>query len=193
MGALEEAHLAACGCDEEEEEDLLVEVGGGEAPGDAMEPAVRALLAGLGEDDRREGMRRMPKRVAKAFRDGTRGNQALKTKSNSDSKSLVEIRGRTMQAKRRIIRYQVYKKVCRDQVWVQLLSGYNIETYTTSSSLNLKRSPSQGRPASGLPSLNPPLKAYRLGQIRPPSSIPFTRCGARLLHPRVLSTANSLT
>ena len=94
-------------------------------------------------------------------------------------------RGRPMQAKRRIIRYQVYKKVCRDQVWVQLLSGYNIETYTTSSSLNLKRSPSQGRPASGLPSLNPPLKAYRLGQIRPPSSIPFTRCGARLLHPRV--------
>ncbi|XP_037474063.1 uncharacterized protein LOC119350237 [Triticum dicoccoides] len=72
---------------------------------------VRALLAVLGEDDRREGMRRMPKRVAKAFRDGTRGNQALKTKSNSDSKSLVEIRGRTMQAKRRIIRYQVNKKL----------------------------------------------------------------------------------
>lgn len=76
MGALEEAHLAAvaaCGCDEEEEEDLLVELGGGEAPVDAMEPAVRALLAGLGEDDRREGLRRTPKRVAKAFRDGTRG------------------------------------------------------------------------------------------------------------------------
>ena len=34
---------------------------------------VRALLAVLGEDARREGMRRMPKRVAKAFRDGTRG------------------------------------------------------------------------------------------------------------------------
>jgi GTP cyclohydrolase I len=31
---------------------------------------VRALLVGLGEDDRREGLRR---RVAKAFRDGTRG------------------------------------------------------------------------------------------------------------------------
>ncbi|XP_044395145.1 uncharacterized protein [Triticum aestivum] len=35
---------------------------------------VRALLAGLGEDDRREGLRRTPKRVAKAFRDGTRGD-----------------------------------------------------------------------------------------------------------------------
>ncbi|KAF8751968.1 hypothetical protein HU200_012008 [Digitaria exilis] len=40
---------------------------------DAMEPAVRALLVGLGEDERREGLRRTPKRVAKAFRDGTRG------------------------------------------------------------------------------------------------------------------------
>lgn len=79
MGALEEAHLAAvaaCGCDDDEEEDLLVELGGVEAPGDAMEPAVRALLAGLGEDDRREGLRRTPKRVAKAFRDGTRGMAA---------------------------------------------------------------------------------------------------------------------
>ena len=38
---------------------------------------VRALLAVLGEDDRREGMRRMPKRVAKAFRDGTRGISRL--------------------------------------------------------------------------------------------------------------------
>ena len=41
--------------------------------GDAMEAAVSALLVGLGEDDRREGLRRTPKRVAKAFRDGTRG------------------------------------------------------------------------------------------------------------------------
>ncbi|KAK1686337.1 hypothetical protein QYE76_047185 [Lolium multiflorum] len=75
MGALEEAHLAAvaaCGCDEDEE-DLLELGGGGEPLGDAMEAAVRALLVGLGEDDRREGLRRTPKRVAKAFRDGTRG------------------------------------------------------------------------------------------------------------------------
>ncbi|CAM0902225.1 unnamed protein product [Alopecurus aequalis] len=69
MDVHEEAHLAAtaaaCGC---EEEDDLVELGG-----DAMEAAVRALLLGLGEDARREGLRRTPKRVAKAFRDGTRG------------------------------------------------------------------------------------------------------------------------
>ncbi|KAJ1265940.1 hypothetical protein BS78_08G112100 [Paspalum vaginatum] len=76
MGALEEAHLAAaaaCACEEDGDLELL----GGEeaeaAAADAMEPAVRALLAGLGEDDRREGLRRTPKRVAKAFRDGTRG------------------------------------------------------------------------------------------------------------------------
>jgi GTP cyclohydrolase I len=81
MGALEEAHLAAavaaaCAC--EEEDDDLELLGGEEAEplaaaADAMEPAVRALLVGLGEDDRREGLRRTPKRVAKAFRDGTRG------------------------------------------------------------------------------------------------------------------------
>ncbi|CAL5024915.1 unnamed protein product [Urochloa decumbens] len=81
MGALEEAHLAAavaaaCAC--EEEDDDLEMLGGDAEPaaaaaGDAMEPAVRALLVGLGEDERREGLRRTPKRVAKAFRDGTRG------------------------------------------------------------------------------------------------------------------------
>uniref|UniRef100_A0A0E0DJK1 GTP cyclohydrolase 1 n=2 Tax=Oryza meridionalis TaxID=40149 RepID=A0A0E0DJK1_9ORYZ len=80
MGALEEAHLATaaisaceCECYEEEEEDDLVEGDGEAAAADAMEPAVRALLLGLGEDARREGLRRTPKRVAKAFRDGTRG------------------------------------------------------------------------------------------------------------------------
>uniref|UniRef100_A0ACD5TSP9 Uncharacterized protein n=1 Tax=Avena sativa TaxID=4498 RepID=A0ACD5TSP9_AVESA len=61
MYALQEANLAATACQE-----LIV----GE---DAMEAAVRALLVGLGEDHRREGLRRTPKRVAKAFRDGTRG------------------------------------------------------------------------------------------------------------------------
>ncbi|KAL5215271.1 hypothetical protein ABZP36_004423 [Zizania latifolia] len=86
MGALEEAHLAtaaaaaavaACDCHEEDEEEEhdIVEVGGGdgEAPADAMETAVRELLLGLGEDAGREGLRRTPKRVSKAFRDGTRG------------------------------------------------------------------------------------------------------------------------
>uniref|UniRef100_A0ACD5V0I0 Uncharacterized protein n=1 Tax=Avena sativa TaxID=4498 RepID=A0ACD5V0I0_AVESA len=77
MGALEEAHLAAaaCGCDDDDDEDLVVlgDGGGEEEAGDAMEAAVRELLVGLGEDDRREGLRRTPKRVAKAFRDGTRG------------------------------------------------------------------------------------------------------------------------
>ena len=92
MGALEEAHLAAavaaaCAC-EEEDDDL--ELLGGEAEpaaaaaaADAMEPAVRALLAGLGEDERREGLRRTPKRVAKAFRDGTRGTAASPFLSSS--------------------------------------------------------------------------------------------------------------
>ena len=76
MGALEEAHLAtvaACVCDNDEEEDLLVELGGGKAPGDTMELTVRALLVGIGDDDRREGLRRTPKSVTKAFPDGTRG------------------------------------------------------------------------------------------------------------------------
>nr|ACG35461.1 GTP cyclohydrolase I 1 [Zea mays] len=75
MGALEEAHLAAaaCACEEEEESDYIGLLAGEAAAGDAVEPAVRALLLGLGEDDRREGLLRTPKRVAKAFRDGTRG------------------------------------------------------------------------------------------------------------------------
>jgi hypothetical protein len=38
-----------------------------------MESAVRAPLVGLREDDRREGLRPMPKRIAKAFRDSNRG------------------------------------------------------------------------------------------------------------------------
>jgi GTP cyclohydrolase IA len=73
MGALEDAHLAAvaAACEEEEDDDLELLAG----EGDAIEPAVRALLAGLGEDERREGLRRTPKRVAKAFRDGTRGTR----------------------------------------------------------------------------------------------------------------------
>ena len=68
MGALEEAHLAtvaACVCDDKEEEDLLVELGGGKAPGDTMELTVCALLVGIGDVDRREGLRRTPKSVAR--------------------------------------------------------------------------------------------------------------------------------
>jgi GTP cyclohydrolase I len=38
-----------------------------------MESAVRAPLVGLREDDRREGLRPMSKRIAKPFRDGNRG------------------------------------------------------------------------------------------------------------------------
>ncbi|XP_062227017.1 GTP cyclohydrolase 1-like [Phragmites australis] len=80
MGALEEPHLAAalaaaCACEEDDGLELLGGDGEAAAAGDAMEPAVRALLVGLGEDERREGLRRTPKRVAKAFRDGTRGYQ----------------------------------------------------------------------------------------------------------------------
>ncbi|KAK4751059.1 hypothetical protein SAY87_004541 [Trapa incisa] len=41
----------------------------------AMQDAVRVLLQGLGEDVTREGLRNTPLRVAKAFREGTRGYQ----------------------------------------------------------------------------------------------------------------------
>lgn len=39
-----------------------------------IEDAVRVLLQGLGEDIEREGLRKTPLRVAKALREGTRGN-----------------------------------------------------------------------------------------------------------------------
>lgn len=39
----------------------------------AIEDAVKLLLQGLGEDINREGLRKTPLRVAKAFREGTRG------------------------------------------------------------------------------------------------------------------------
>ncbi|XP_073002779.1 GTP cyclohydrolase 1-like [Typha latifolia] len=39
----------------------------------AIEEAVKVLLQGLGEDHEREGLRRTPQRVAKAFREGTSG------------------------------------------------------------------------------------------------------------------------
>ncbi|XP_020585513.1 GTP cyclohydrolase 1 [Phalaenopsis equestris] len=46
--------------------------GRGSAAG-TMENAVKILLMGLGEDSEREGLKKTPMRVAKAFRDGTRG------------------------------------------------------------------------------------------------------------------------
>lgn len=39
----------------------------------AIEDAVKVLLLGLGEDINREGIRKTPLRVAKALREGTRG------------------------------------------------------------------------------------------------------------------------
>lgn len=49
---------------------------GGEEEADkaAIEDAVKVLLLGLGEDINREGIRKTPLRVAKALREGTRGN-----------------------------------------------------------------------------------------------------------------------
>lgn len=41
----------------------------------AIEDAVKVLLMGLGEDINREGIRKTPLRVAKALREGTRGNK----------------------------------------------------------------------------------------------------------------------
>lgn len=40
----------------------------------AIEEAVKLLLQGLGEDSNREGLKKTPLRVAKALREGTRGD-----------------------------------------------------------------------------------------------------------------------
>jgi hypothetical protein len=45
-----------------------------EANTTAIEDAVKVLLLGLGEDINREGLKKTPIRVAKALREGTRGN-----------------------------------------------------------------------------------------------------------------------
>ncbi|PKU84673.1 GTP cyclohydrolase 1 [Dendrobium catenatum] len=68
MGALEEGRF-----DPEVSDNTVGEGAGGPAMG-TMENAVRVLLMGLGEDSEREGLRKTPIRVAKAFREGTRGN-----------------------------------------------------------------------------------------------------------------------
>ncbi|XP_074557501.1 LOW QUALITY PROTEIN: GTP cyclohydrolase 1-like [Curcuma longa] len=64
----------------EEEENEATDPAASELESDAdaestrsIEEAVRVLLQGLGEDHQREGLRRTPQRVAKAFRGGTRG------------------------------------------------------------------------------------------------------------------------
>ena len=45
-----------------------------EGNGASIEDAVKVLLLGLGEDINREGLRKTPLRVAKALREGTRGD-----------------------------------------------------------------------------------------------------------------------
>ncbi|RRT73835.1 hypothetical protein B296_00023687 [Ensete ventricosum] len=52
-----------------------------------IEDAVRVLLQGLGEDPEREGLRRTPHRVAKAFREGTRGLFVIPFRTNVSSLS----------------------------------------------------------------------------------------------------------
>ncbi|PKI76748.1 GTP cyclohydrolase 1 [Punica granatum] len=64
MGALDEGHFC-----EELENGVKLE----DPETFAIEDAVRVLLQGLGEDVNREGIRKTPLRVAKAFREGTRG------------------------------------------------------------------------------------------------------------------------
>lgn len=77
MGALDNGHFNA-------ELENGVNAGGcielgleGEQEYPAIEDAVRVLLHGLGEDINREGIRKTPLRVAKALKEGTRGDPAL--------------------------------------------------------------------------------------------------------------------
>lgn len=72
MGALDEGHLDA----ELENRVKLgfLELGlGDDSETAVIEDAVKVLLQGLGEDPNREGLRKTPLRVAKAFREGTTG------------------------------------------------------------------------------------------------------------------------
>lgn len=72
MGVLDECHYNA---ELEVENGVNVELGREREPETvAIEDAVRVLLQGLGEDINREGLRKTPLRVAKALRDGTRGD-----------------------------------------------------------------------------------------------------------------------
>lgn len=73
MGALDEGHFNA----ELENGVKLdgIELRCEEEPATTpIEDAVKVLLHGLGEDINREGIRKTPLRVAKAFREGTKGD-----------------------------------------------------------------------------------------------------------------------
>ncbi|KAJ0791375.1 putative GTP cyclohydrolase I [Helianthus annuus] len=70
MGALDEGHY----CVVLENGVKLLDGGFEHEPETvAIEDAVKVLLQGLGEDVNREGLRKTPLRVAKALREGTRG------------------------------------------------------------------------------------------------------------------------
>ena len=60
-------NVVSVGCSEEgSEKEAKTDIG-------AIEDAVKVLLLALGEDINREGLRKTPLRVAKALREGTRG------------------------------------------------------------------------------------------------------------------------
>ena len=72
MGALDEGHFCSelgNGC---------IELSVNDEPEiRAIEDAVKVLMQGLGEDVNREGLKKTPLRVAKALREGTKGNYLL--------------------------------------------------------------------------------------------------------------------
>jgi GTP cyclohydrolase IA len=73
MGALEQGHYIH----ELDENDVELASEPESEPGldsdKGLREAVRVLLEGIGEDCQREGLKRTPHRVAKAFREGTTG------------------------------------------------------------------------------------------------------------------------
>ena len=72
MGALDEGHFCV-----ELENGMKLDVSDlgleKEPETIVIEDAVKVLLQGLGEDVNREGLKKTPRRVAKALREGTRG------------------------------------------------------------------------------------------------------------------------
>lgn len=91
MGALDGEHFDAelengvkLGC---------LELGGEEEPDTlAIQDAVKVLLQGLGEDVNREGLKKTPLRVAKAFLEGTRGTCQLLPHNTSSFSFLFHYR-----------------------------------------------------------------------------------------------------
>lgn len=70
MGALDEGHYHS-----EIENEVNLELGFEVQPETvAIKDAVKVLLQGLGEDINREGIKKTPFRVAKALREGARGD-----------------------------------------------------------------------------------------------------------------------